>query len=71
MAIVQLDDGRIADQFQIGTEPYVLNDALVMQPDVYAALSPEDIQAIKQKRYDNWYAIVTAPPVEISADPEV
>jgi hypothetical protein len=64
MAIKYLDDGRLADEFEIGTEPYVLKDALVMMPDAYEALTPDEIAAMKQMRYDNWYAIVTAPPVD-------
>ena len=64
MAIKYLDDGRLADEFEIGTEPYVLKDALVMMPDVYEALTPDEIAAMKQMRYDNWYAIVTAPPID-------
>jgi hypothetical protein len=61
MAIVQLEDGRIADEFEIGEEPHVLRDALVMLPTDYAAYTPEEIAAMKQKRYDNWIAIITAP----------
>ena len=61
MAIVQLEDGRIADEFEIGEEPHVLRDALVMTPDAYALLSADDIAAMKQARYDNWIAIITAP----------
>jgi hypothetical protein len=61
MAIVQLEDGRIADEFEIGEEPHVLRDALVMRPQDYEALTPEEIQAMKQRRYDNWIAIITAP----------
>ena len=61
MAIVQLEDGRIADEFEIGEEPHVLKDALVMRPQDYEALTPEEIQAMKQRRYDNWIAIITAP----------
>ena len=61
MAIVQLEDGRIADEFEIGEEPHVLKDALVMRPQDYEALTPEEIQAMKQHRYDNWIAIITAP----------
>ena len=68
MGIVYLEDGRLADQFQIGTEPYVLSDALVMRPEEYEKLTPDEIAAMKQARYDNWYAIVTAPPVEMPAD---
>ena len=61
MAIVQLEDGRIADEFEMGDEPHVLKDALVMRPQDYEALTPDEIQAMKQRRYDNWIAIVTAP----------
>jgi hypothetical protein len=71
MAIVYLEDGRLADEFEIGSEPYVLKDALVMTPDAYALLTAEEIAAMKQRRYDNWYAIVTAPPPETPADPSV
>lgn len=68
MGIVYLEDGRLADQFQIGAEPYVLSDALVMRPEEYEKLTPDEIAAMKQARYDNWIAIVTAPPVEMPAD---
>jgi hypothetical protein len=61
MGIVYLEDGRIADEFEIGEEPHVLKDALVMSPAEYEKLSPEDIQAMKQARYDNWIAIILAP----------
>jgi len=64
MGIVYLEDGRLADEFDIGTEPYVLKDALVMRPEDYALLTADEIAAMKQTRYDNWIAIVTAPPVE-------
>lgn len=69
MGIVYLEDGRLADNFQIGTEPYVLSDALVMMPEEYEKLTQDEVAAMKQARYDKWYAIVTAPPVEdIPAD---
>jgi hypothetical protein len=43
--------------------PYgVFRDALHLQDG--HGLSDEEIQAIKQQRFDNWIAIVTAPPVE-------
>jgi hypothetical protein len=76
MGIVYLEDGRMADEFKIGTEPYVLSDALVMRPEDYALLTADEISAMKQARYDNWYAIVTAPPVDlpvedVPADPAV
>ena len=62
MAIKMLEDGRIADEFEIGEEPYILKDALVMRVSDYDSFTPEQIAAMKQARYDNWYAIVTAPP---------
>jgi len=62
MAIKQLEDGRIADDFEMGVDPFIFKDALVMTPDAYAALTVEEIAAMKQSRYDNWIAIVTAPP---------
>jgi len=76
MAIKVLESGLVADEFEIGTEPYVLKDALVMRVSDYDSFTPEEIQAMKQARYDNWYAIVTAPPVEelveeTPADPAV
>jgi hypothetical protein len=64
MGIVYLEDGRLADEFEIGTEPYVLKDALVMAPADYEALTLDEIAAMKQSRYDNWYAVVTAPPID-------
>ena len=76
MAIKMLEDGRIADEFEIGEEPYVLKDALVMRVSDYDSFTPEQIIAMKQARYDNWIAIVTAPPVDVPvedvpADPAV
>jgi hypothetical protein len=76
MAIKVLEDGRIADEFEIGEQPHVLRDALVMRVSDYDSFTPEEIQAMKQSRYDNWIAIITAPPVEMPveeapADPAV
>jgi hypothetical protein len=64
MAIKMLEDGRIADEFEIGEEPHVLKDALVMRVSDYDSFTPEQIIAMKQARYDNWIAIILAPPVE-------
>lgn len=70
MAIKYLDDGRIADEFEMGEEPHILKDAIVMRPEDYAQYSADEIAAMKQARYDNWYSVVTTlPPVEeIPAD---
>jgi hypothetical protein len=72
MAIKVLEDGRIADEFEIGEEPHILKDALVMRVSDYESFTPDEIIAMKQARYDKWIAIVTAPPVdEFPADPAV
>jgi len=76
MAIKVLEDGRIADEFEIGEEPHILKDALVMRVSDYKSFTPDEIAAMKQTRYDNWIAIITAPPVEAPveeapADPAV
>ena len=71
MAIKMLEDGRIADEFEIGEEPHILKDALVMRVSDYDSFTPEQIIAMKQARYDNWIAIVTAPPAEDPTDPAV
>ena len=68
MAIKVLEDGRIADEFEIGEEPHVLKDALVMRVSDYDALTPDEIIAMKQARYDNWIAIILAPPVEMPVE---
>lgn len=38
---------------------YTLNDALILPDDV--TYSDEEIEAMKQQRFDNWIAIITAP----------
>jgi hypothetical protein len=68
MAIKVLIDGRIADEFEMGEQPHVLRDALVMRVSDYDSFTPEEIQAMKQARYDNWIAIITAPPVEMPVE---
>jgi hypothetical protein len=68
MAIKMLEDGRIADEFEIGEEPHILKDALVMRVSDYDSFTPEQIIAMKQARYDNWIAIVTAPPVDVPVE---
>ena len=64
MATEILENGWISDRFQIGESPWIFNDAIVMPADQYNALTPDEIAAMKQQRYDKWYAIVTNPPQE-------
>lgn len=39
---------------------YTLRDAIVLPDD--HTLTEAEIEAIKQQRWDNWIAIITAPP---------
>ena len=41
---------------------YTFNDAIWLEDD--HALSVDDIEAMKQKRFDDWLAIVTAPSLD-------
>ena len=67
MSIIQLDNGMVSDSFEITKDGLTFKDALVMPQDQYDALTAEQIEAMKQQRFDNWYALVTAvseEPVE-------
>jgi hypothetical protein len=45
------------------SSPYgTFSDALVLPDD--HGLSNEQIEAMKQQRFDNWIAVITAPPTE-------
>ena len=48
--------------FEFQTEHGLFRDALHLPDD--HGLSPEQIEAMKIERRDNWLAIVTAPPAE-------
>jgi hypothetical protein len=48
--------------FEFDSQYGVFRDALHLPED--HGLSDAEIQALKQQRFDNWIAIVNAPPVE-------
>jgi hypothetical protein len=48
--------------FEFTTAHGLFRDALHLPDD--HAFTDEEIQAMKQRRVDNWIAVVTAPPVE-------
>lgn len=60
VAIIHLDDGLISDPFEIAKDGLTFKDALVMPKAQYDAMTPEEIEVMKQRRFDNWYALVTA-----------
>ena len=49
-------------KFELTQNGYTLRDALVLEDD--HTFTEEQIEAMKQERFDKWYAIITAPPVE-------
>ena len=46
--------------FEITQSGYTLRDALVLPDD--HTLTDAEIEAMKQARFDKWYAILTTPP---------
>ena len=62
MAVVQLDNGLISDDFEMGEHPYKFGCAIVLPADQYYALSESELHNLKLARYEAWYARVTAPP---------
>ena len=64
MTITVLDNGWISDSFTIGESPS-LTDAIVMPPDQYNALTADQIEAMKQDRYDKWIVMIKEASAEI------
>jgi hypothetical protein len=54
----------ISFRFEMGEAPLLYSDALVMTQEAYDALTPEEIATMQKARYDNWLAIINAPPTE-------
>ena len=49
--------------FEFDSQYGVFRDALHLPED--HGMTDAEIQAMKQQRFDNWIAIVTAPPAEV------
>ena len=45
---------------------YILRDALVLPDD--HTFTETELEVMKQDRFDNWYLIVTTPPIEYLLD---
>ena len=48
---------------------YILRDALVLPDD--HTFTESEMEVMKQDRFDNWYLIVTTPPIELPIEPPV
>jgi MOSC domain-containing protein YiiM len=53
--------------FEFPSKYGVYRDAIHLPDD--HGLSDEQIAAMKQQRFDNWIAIIEAPPVEVIEEP--
>lgn len=47
--------------YQKGEPPLVFSDAIILSEEEAAVLSEQDIEAMKEERYQQWLAIVLAP----------
>ena len=55
--------------FSFSSQYGTFSDALHLQDD--HGLSDEQIETLKQQRFDNWIAVITAPPSEETPTEEV
>jgi hypothetical protein len=49
----------VSIEFEFTKDGMTFKDAIVLEDN--HTLSEQDIDAMKQKRFDDWYAVVTAP----------
>jgi hypothetical protein len=57
-------DGSMSIDFVASYEGYVLKDAIVGTPAYINSRSLSDTNTIEVERFNAWYDIVTAPPIE-------
>jgi len=62
--VIFLEDNRVKINFTKSNETYSFSDALHFTQEEYATLTEQDIENLKQQRFDNWYAIITYVPTE-------
>ena len=55
--------------FSFSSQYGTFSDALVLEDN--HAFTDAEIEAMKQQRFDNWIAVITAPPVEEAPIEEV
>ena len=62
--VIFLEDNKVKINFTKSNEQYSFSDALHFTQEEYATLTEQDIENMKQQRFDNWYAIITYVPTE-------
>ena len=60
-APVTLDNGMVSITFSATDGIYTLTDAIVVLRAQYDAMTPANIQAEEQRRWDEWIAVVNIP----------
>jgi predicted amino acid-binding ACT domain protein len=71
MHINTLEDGRIQINFTKTSNNYSFSDALYFTQEEYEALTEVEIKDMMQKRFDNWFTIITyVDPAEDPAERE-
>jgi hypothetical protein len=72
--LIDLGNGRVKINFRKVSEDgkHKYQDALHFSQQEYEALTEAQIEAMKQERFDNWYAIITDPaPAPVIEDPVI
>lgn len=54
---------EIKIDFERGTDPYIYKDALWFTQEHFDSLTQEQIEDMKDQRYNTWYDMVVNPPV--------
>ena len=65
--MIVLDNGNVSVPFSRTNGVHTFTDALVMPPNVYDALTPDEITAMQDTRFVAWLDFITAAsnaPVE-------
>ena len=57
-------DGSLSIDFTATYDSYELKDAIVGTPAYINSLTADEINTMEVERFNNWYDIVTAPPVK-------
>ena len=63
-----LDNGWFKFDFEKTDGTYTFKDAIHLPPD--HNLTDDEIEAMKQQRFDNWLTIINTPATEVVVAPE-
>lgn len=67
--VIDLGNGQVKIDFKKTDGTYTLQDAIYFSKEQYDSMTETDIEAEKTRRFENWLAIITAPPVETPIEP--